>query len=147
VRILRAFLLLLVVVGAGLAVYVRLAPTDAARWHQAPAPRGPGDYSFATGFEAVREIDRPAAEVLAEADRVILATPRTKRVAGSVEEGIITYVTRSLFWGFPDYTTVSISESATPVISFYGRARFGGGDLGVNEARIRGWLGALGLGA
>lgn len=157
---------LLAVALAVLAVqaFVRLAPTDPARWHVTAAVerlraqgsdgagremkvRGIGDWPQPNGFEAVRAIDRPPAAVLAEADRVILSTPRTRRIAGGVEDGMITYLTRSRFWGFPDFTTVSTGEGATPIISIYGRARFGRGDLGVNAARIRGWLEALGLGA
>jgi len=50
---------------------------------------------------------------------------------------MITYVTRSRVFGFPDYTTV---RQAGPQLEIYGRLRFGRSDLGVNAARIDGWL-------
>ncbi len=136
---------LVAVLVAGFAFWVRLAPTDPSAWHQPAYPKGLGDFPADGGFEAVRPLNRPAAEVLAEADRVIMATPRTDRIAGSVEEGMITYVTRSALWGFPDYTTVWVTESETPTISFHGRLRFGRSDMGVNRARIEDWLAELDL--
>ncbi len=82
--------------------------------------------------------------MLTSIDRIAGETARTSRIAGSIEEGRITYVTRSAFWGFPDYTTVA----AVPVdggtsVAILGRARFGRSDLGVNRKRIEGWLDAL----
>ena len=136
----------LVVAVLGFAAWVRLAPTDPAAWHAAPPPKGVGDHPFSGGFEAVRAPERPVAEVLAEADREILSTPRTRRIAGGVDEGKITYETRSALWGFPDYTTVSIDREAN-TIAFHARLRFGREDFGVNEARVRGWLARLGLGS
>jgi uncharacterized protein (DUF1499 family) len=83
-------------------------------------------------------------EVLAALDAIARATPRTRVLAGSVAEGKITYVTRSAFWGFPDYTTVlavPVEGGAAPVI--WARQRYGRGDLGVNRARVERWLAAL----
>lgn len=120
--------------------WVRLAPLDPARWHQAAAPQPPGDYAGDNRFHAVRALTRPGPEVLADLDRLIRATPRTRVLAGSVQAGMVTYVTRSAVWGFPDLTTVTL-EAGT--LSIRGRARFGRGDLGVNRARIEGWLDAM----
>jgi hypothetical protein len=50
----------------------------------------------------VQGADRAA---LARLDEIALATPRTTRLAGSPDEGRITWITRSALWGFPDYTT------------------------------------------
>lgn len=126
----------------GAAAWVRLAPTDPPRWHQRPdAPLG--DTSAPGAFIAVRAVADPAA-TLAEADRVIRATPRTHAIAGGVAEGMVTYQTRSALWGFPDYTTVWAGGDR---IGFHGRLRYGGSDMGVNERRIRGWLDRLGLGS
>lgn len=127
--------------------YVRLAPVDPERWHLDTTSAEPGDRGAANSFQAVRTLDRSPAEVLAEADRVILGTPRTRRIAGSLQDGKVTYETRSLIWGFPDYTTVWTEDGAArpPVIGLYGRARFGASDMGVNKARIEGWLDRLGL--
>lgn len=123
--------------------YVRLAPSDPARWHVAPLASGPGgevlsDLRSAT-LRLGPDLGEPS-EVLARLDAVALATPRTVRLAGSVDEGRITWVTRTRLWGFPDYTTAEAREDGVHV---FARNRFGSGDLGVNAARLRAWLHAL----
>ncbi len=70
-----------------------------------------------------------------------LATPRTTLLAGSAGEGLLTFQTRSLIWGFPDYTTVTVENG---LLIVYGRLRFGRSDIGVNKARILSWLASLG---
>lgn len=139
----RLALAVLVLAVAGFAAYVRLAPSDPARWHQRPpdAPGAPGEVEGPGSFLAVRQVADPAA-ALAAADAAIRATPRTRVIAGSPAEGMVTYRTRSRLWGFPDYTTVWTEGDR---IGFWGRLRFGGGDMGVNAARVRGWLATLGL--
>lgn len=133
-------LVLVLVLMGGTAVYVRLAPSDPARWHTDPAKGVAGGNSeVAKAFLPMSE-----AEALAAFDAAAMAEPRTERLAGSVEEGRITYVTRSRVWGFPDYTTVSTrpeEDGATLVI--HARARFGRSDLGVNSARVERWLAAI----
>jgi hypothetical protein len=124
-------LALVVLVGAALA-YVRLAPSDAARWHEMPAEIS--DRDLAGGAMRRAEGD------LAALDRVIRDTPRTRVLAGSVEAGMVTYVTRSRVFGFPDYTTV---RQDGDTLAIYGRLRFGQSDMGVNAARIDGWLARL----
>ena len=44
---------------------------------------------------------------LAKLDRLAQATPRTKVLAGSPDEGFVTYETRSAGFAFPDYATPS----------------------------------------
>lgn len=122
---------LLVVIAAGLG-YIRLAPSDAARWHV--LPEDISDQTLEGG--AMRRVTGD----LAALDAIIRATPRTTHLAGSLAEGMITYVTRSRVFGFPDYTTV---RQAGDSLEIYGRLRFGASDLGVNAARIDGWLKAL----
>lgn len=129
-----AILIICLIVVAALA-WVRLAPSDPDRWHRAAAPKDLGDYPEAGAFEAVRRIAQPDAP--ARLHEVILATPRTQVLAGTPEEGLVTYVTRSRIAGFPDYTSVAIRGD---VVSIHGRLRFGASDLGVNKARILGWL-------
>ncbi|WP_322892574.1 MULTISPECIES: DUF1499 domain-containing protein [unclassified Yoonia] len=125
----------------GTMAYVRLAPTDVARWHQLAQVDSPGDLAEAGGFRAARRINGDAGEVLAALDRIALATPRTTRIAGDVGEGMITYQTRSQIWGFPDHTTVAVQGD---LLVIYGRLRFGGSDMGVNRARVQDWLTQLG---
>lgn len=131
-------LLAALVVFAG---YVRLAPSDPARWHVAPLSDGPwGVVVPAEGSASLRLESADARELLARLDAVALATPRTTRLAGSVEEGRITWVTRSALWGFPDYTTAEVRPDG---LYLHARLRFGRGDMGVNAARLETWRRAL----
>nr|WP_232204294.1 DUF1499 domain-containing protein [Roseobacter sp. CCS2] len=134
-------LTVLVVLILGLMAYVRFAPTDAARWHQPLMLTAPGDYPEEGGFLVERKIAAPAPEVLAAVESRALATPRTQVIAGSVDEGMITFMTRSRVMGFPDYTTVAVYNDTLVI---YGRLRFGRSDMGVNKARIESWLETLG---
>ncbi len=129
------WLVLLAVIGGFAAI--RLAPSDPDAWHV--DPQVSADQDLATG---VRRRIPGDAETLQRLHAIILATPRTELLAGSVEEGRVTYVTRSRIMGFPDYTTVQLSEDEQ-VIELWARLRFGQADLGVNKARVEGWLAEL----
>ncbi len=131
---------LIILIVAGLVAYVRFAPTDIARWHQVPEVTAPGDTEGPGSFLAVRRINAPAADVLGRVEQRALATPRTRLLAGSVAEGMITFQTRSLLWGFPDHTTVAVQGD---LLVIYGRLRFGQSDMGVNKARVESWLETL----
>ncbi|MDT8328001.1 MAG: DUF1499 domain-containing protein [Roseovarius sp.] len=128
-KVIFGLIVLVVIAGAG---YVRLAPTDAARWHQ--MPKAVTDQDLNNGAMRVIAADDTTLERL---DTIIRATPRTQALAGAPGEGLITYVTRSAVFGFPDYTTL---RRAGDQVEIYGRLRFGKSDLGVNAARIDGWL-------
>ncbi len=128
-----------------LGVYVRLAPSNSAQWHKTFNPQPPGQRQSVGGFQIVLNAPAPEA-TLSQLDRLIMATPRTTRLAGSPEEGMTTYITRSRVFGFPDYTTVWAGPDDTvegghgPLLKIEGRLRFGRSDMGVNRARIEGWL-------
>jgi uncharacterized protein (DUF1499 family) len=77
---------------------------------------------------------------LAALDGIIRAEPRTQVLAGSVEAGMVTYVTRSRVFGFPDYTTVAQRGDD---LAIHARLRYGQSDMGVNKARVERWLTAL----
>ena len=126
--------IMVVVLGFGMA-YVRLAPSDPERWHVAREIVQDRDSEGGV----LRRVET-GADGLARLDKVARAWPRTRVLAGSVEEGMITYVTRSAFWGFPDYTTV---QQAGEWLKINARLRFGRGDFGVNRARIEAWLAQL----
>ncbi len=128
-RVLLGLVLLAAVAGA---LYIRLAPSDPARWHRMPDSFTPGD---APG-QAMRRVEA-GEDGLARLHRIVMDTPRTTVLAGSVADGMITYVTRSAVMGFPDYTTVRRTDGQ---IELYGRLRFGRSDLGVNAARLDRWL-------
>ena len=132
----------LLVMGFGL--YVRLAPSDPALWHVAPLPAATTDCTVEQGRGDARAtclLPIPPAEALARLDSLALATPRTTRLAGSAEEGRITWITRSALWGFPDYITAEATPDGTGTrLTLHARLRFGSSDLGVNAARLRDWL-------
>jgi Protein of unknown function (DUF1499) len=126
---------------AGVALWVRLAPEDAARWHVDPARApDPGEGGYRT--DAV--LPGTPAAVLARLDAIAQATPRTIRIAGSPDEGRITWQTRSRLWGFPDYTTAQATRQGDSTrLVILARLRFGKGDLGVNRRRVMLWVEAL----
>ena len=142
-----AGLLALIVLGFGL--YVRFAPSDAARWHQ-PLPtdavaledcvmsiqQGRGD------ARAACLVPGETTDVLMALDTIAVTSPRTKRLAGSWADGRITWITRSALWGFPDYTTAQVTAGpdGKTRLDIHARLRFGESDLGVNAARLVDWL-------
>jgi hypothetical protein len=122
------------------AAYVRLAPSDPARWHVDLAAGGLPAHAHVFCIRPGTRYDsgvEPQA-LLAQLDAIALATPRTTRLAGSAEAGRITWVTRSGLIGYPDYTTAQAMEG--PGLCIAGRQRFGSNDWGVNAARIGGWV-------
>jgi uncharacterized protein (DUF1499 family) len=128
-----------VIVFLGVLAFVRLAPADPAIWHVDLAAAG---FDPARGQMFCITPDNrfgPLADgALARLDAIALATPRTERLAGSAEEGRITWVTRSRLMGYPDYTTAQVMPG--PGLCVFGRQRFGREDFGVNGARIAGWM-------
>ncbi|MGJ8627792.1 MAG: DUF1499 domain-containing protein [Sulfitobacter sp.] len=145
---LRIILLVLLIVISGFLGYVRLAPSDPEEWHKQAYPSGMGDISSSAGFIWRAPIADDDKDRLSRLDQIIMSTPRTTRLAGSVEAGKITYVTRSAVIGFPDYTTVGvyqglIEDGDIRYLEINGRLRFGQSDFGVNAKRIKGWLAQL----
>ena len=139
-----AWLLLMIAV-SGL-VYIRMAPDDVALVHVAPPTGtepgvpviGQGSALFVTDYDATPE------QMWQAVQQVIQSTPRTKYLAGSAKDGMITYVTRSLVFGFPDYTTVAVAQNEQGSrVTLFGRLRYGRSDFGVNAKRLRGWVKAL----
>ncbi len=132
----RIFLIVLLTVLIGVGLYVRLAPSDPTRWHVMPEEMENRDTEG--GAKRVIEAEEDS---LSRLHDIALATPRTQVLAGSVGEGMITYVTRSRVFGFPDYTTVMQVEQT---IKIHARLRFGQRDFSVNAARIDAWITELG---
>jgi len=134
----KTFLILIVVILvilAGFAAYVRLAPSDPTAWHVVPDVTGDE-----TGAGEAKRLIAGDQVRLAALHDIALATPRTEVLAGDVASGHVTYVTRSALWGFPDYTTVHLREDG---IALWGRLRFGQSDMGVNAARLDDWIARL----
>lgn len=136
-KILTLLALGVAVAAGGLMAWVRLAPSDPARWHGVLSYTKDEDRADA----AVRIVPtEDPAGILAELDAIALSAPRTTRLAGSVPEGSVTYISRSAFWGFPDYTTITAAEDRVILL---GRLRFGQSDFGVNKKRITDWISQL----
>ena len=124
-----------------LLLFIRLAPSDPLRWHRPVEAMPPGEAAEDGGHRAARRLAAPEEEVLEAARRAMLEMPRTTQLAGDVAEGRMTFVTRSALMGFPDYTTIEVRDGLFLV---HARLRFGRSDLGVNRARVRALLAALG---
>lgn len=135
------------------AAWVRHAPSDPARWHVDPLtaarPAGPNAFLLRPegGDAAAPVYPMPPAALARAVDAAARADGRTELLAGSVEEGFMTYLTRSRIWGFPDYSSVRVLPAeGGATLAVFARARFGRSDLGVNRARVERWLAALGPG-
>lgn len=131
--------------------YVRLAPVQVQHWHIDLQTQRPADMVFvlkpwgndliqtlphAAYFDSLSSGEEAFA-LLRLLDAAASRTPRTRRIAGSPEEGHMTWESRSHYWGFPDYTTAQVTPAGLTV---YARSRFGQSDFGVNAARLRAWL-------
>ncbi|WP_172329821.1 DUF1499 domain-containing protein [Mangrovicoccus sp. HB161399] len=132
-------------------LYVRFAPSDPRIWHVDPrVVVDPGqDGAFLLRDEppsdgAAPEFAGSPSEVMARLDAVAMAAPRVSRLAGTPEEGHVTYVARSRLFGFPDYiSVVAWPAEGGSKLAVYSRLRFGSYDLGVNRKRVLGWLDAI----
>lgn len=131
----RIFLICLLTVAIVAGLYVRFAPSDPARWHALPEDMDNRDEMGG----ALRVVEAEEGD-LTRLHAIALATPRTHVLSGSLEEGMITYVTRTRVIGFPDYTTI---RQVGTRIDIHARLRFGASDMGVNAARLDAWLAAL----
>ncbi len=118
-----------------LGAYIRLAPSDPTRWHVVPT--GQADRDMQGGVFRVLET---GPDGLARLDAIARNTPRTTVLAGSVDKGMVTYVTRTKVIGFPDYAT---AQQDGDTLRIHARLRFGRSDFGVNRNRVDGWLTAL----
>ncbi|WP_286193472.1 DUF1499 domain-containing protein [Tropicibacter sp. R16_0] len=112
--------------------FIRLAPSDPARWHV--APKGDVDKDLTGGVVRVVQTGQLG---LKKFNAIVQADGTTRVLAGSVDEGMVTYISRTKVMGFPDYTT---AQQDGDTLRIYGRLRFGRSDMGVNRKRVDGWL-------
>ncbi|MEC3860628.1 DUF1499 domain-containing protein [Mesobacterium sp. TK19101] len=131
----RLVLWLIILATLSALAWIRFAPSAVAQWHVDPHVTANQD--LADGVRRRLPAEPGRMEAL---DAIIRATPRTRVLAGSARDGFVTYVTRSKWFGFPDYTTVRQENGQ---IGIWGRLRFGLSDMGVNKARVDGWLASL----
>ncbi len=144
-------LAILVLVGLTLvtAAYVRLAPSDPARWHEDPRlvtrPTSPNFHLIRmVGGDAMPQVFAQSSATLAQRVHDVALADGASLLAGSVASGHMTFLTRSRFMGFPDYTSILVEQAGDGAMLLgFARARFGHSDLGANRARLERWLGAL----
>ncbi|MEM9583964.1 MAG: DUF1499 domain-containing protein [Pseudomonadota bacterium] len=144
-----ALLALFVFMGLAMA-YVRLMPLNEARFHMDPEtaerPSVRGHILVRQGADiSPPEFELSKHELAQRVEELILTTPRTSRLAGDLTDSFASYVTRSGFWSFPDIASVKIvagAEGKTQLL-ILSRQVYGVEDLGVNRARVEGWLSAL----
>jgi hypothetical protein len=138
------------VLGAALMAYIRLAPSDPARWHEDPRlvarPTTPNFYLLRmVGGDALPPFFAEKPADLAVRVRDVALADGAQLLAGSVASGHMTFVSRTRLMGYPDYTSVLVERAEDgAVLLIFARARFGHSDLGVNQARVQRWLAALG---
>ncbi|WP_417587517.1 DUF1499 domain-containing protein [Pararhodobacter oceanensis] len=124
---------------AGFAIWVRIAPNDAAYWHvdpaTAPDPSTPN-------FARVDRVTSLAPDQVAAAISSVAEAEGARRIAGDARHG--TWIARTRVMGYPDFISIRLQPQGegTRVLAF-SRSRFGHSDMGVNRARLRRWLGAL----
>lgn len=134
-KIVLALVALLVFGGV---IWVRNVSPPAARYHDRfTVPEV--DTQTPDGFIAVRRTDGQGFTRLVEE---LAATPRTTKLSGRIEDGHVSFVTRTRIMGFPDVTNVMRTEDG---IAIRGHLVLGKGDMGVNRRRIEGWLRDAGL--
>ncbi len=136
-------------IGVVLLAYIRLAPSDPARWHEDPRlVSRPGTPNFhlirMVGGDAMPRVYQMApGELAARVDEIARADGATL-LAGSVRGLHMTYLSRSRLMGYPDFTSVLIEPAGDgAMLLAFARARFGNSDMGVNRARLERWQDAL----
>ncbi|MGL6210058.1 MAG: DUF1499 domain-containing protein [Paracoccaceae bacterium] len=132
----------------GAAAFIRFAPADPAYWHVDPGATPRTDCLRLATLRASTRVSclRPEdpVKLLTNLDEIALTTPRTTRFAGSAETGRITWVSRSLILGFPDFTTAQATTTPEGTqLDLHARPRFGDYDWGVNPRRLAAWLSEL----
>ena len=135
-----------------LSAYLRLVPLEASRWHLAlDSSAAPGAGRCVETIQPQHNGARSAcllaghpAEIITEINTIALATPRTTRLAGTPEEGRITWISRTKLMGYPDVITAQGTATATGTrLDVFSRQVYGSGDWGVNAARLKDWLSRL----
>lgn len=126
--------------------YFKFSSVNAAKFHVDPTvaetPSHPGFYRETQAF------DMPADTLATNIASIIISTPRTTLLAGDLSKDYASFVTRSAFWGFADIASVKVTplDDGRSELTIFSRLRHGYSDVGVNEARVKNWLGQLAFG-
>lgn len=133
----------------GVMAWIRLAPSDPARWHEDPRlvarPSSPNFHLIRmAGGDEMPRVFQMTPEVLAARVDEVARTDGAELIAGSLAAGHMTYLSRTPLMGYPDYTSILIEPAGEgAMLLAFARSRFGHSDLGVNRARITRWIEAL----
>ncbi|WP_071797287.1 DUF1499 domain-containing protein [Natronohydrobacter thiooxidans] len=129
--------------------WIRLAPTDPARWHEDPRlvarPSSPNFHLIRmVGGDEMPRVFQMRPEALAARVDAVARADGAELIAGSLASGHMTYLSRTPLMGFPDYSSILIEPAGEgAMLLAFARSRFGRSDLGVNRARITRWIAAL----
>lgn len=129
--------------------WIRLAPSDPARWHEDPRlvarPSSPNFHLIRmVGGDEMPRVFQMTPEALAARVDAVARADGAELIAGSLASGHMTYLSRTPLMGFPDYSSILIEPAGEgAMLLAFARARFGRSDLGVNRARITRWIAAL----
>jgi uncharacterized protein (DUF1499 family) len=157
-RIVMTLLIAVVVLAAGLVGAVRLpvrqadtAAVDFRTFERRTSPndalacppglcQAPADF---VTMPVALSVDALGARVLDLPNR----EPRTAIVGRDDAARHYVLVQRSLVLGFPDTVDIAIApvDAGHATVAVYSRSRYGRGDFGVNRARLKRWLTALGV--
>lgn len=137
------FIIIIVLAALMALLWNRVLPIDHDRWHADPADEED------LGFAGVRFIGRDAPRYPEDPDTVLttiqdiaLSEPGTRLLEGDIDEGMLTFVTRSKVCGLVDFTTVkAVNEGAVTKLSIASRSRTRLPGLeGANAERVDRWL-------
>lgn len=143
----RIVLLLVALVAAltlAIAIYVRMAPMPAERWHVDPATATPpASPNFALRQGADAAVIPAPIDAVARALSDHAAATGARHIAGDLRGNFATYVLRSRWMGYPDALSLRLTaEGDATRLEVFSRSRFGYSDMGVNAARVADWIDA-----
>ncbi len=124
-----------VIVIGGWLIWIRNAPDNPKTWHVVPEV-----VIDQRKRNSIKRLVETGPDGLARLHKVAMESPRTTVLAGSVDEGMVTYITRTKRLQFPDYTT---AHQDGDMLKIFARARYGHSDRGVNTRRVQRWLTAI----
>ncbi len=140
-RILLILLILIVLAAVAAAVYVRVAPLDAEALHVDPVDvTQPTSPNFAYMVGTAGHFIQASTEEVGTRIAGVADADGAQLLAGSLEDGHVTYVIRSRIMGFPDIMTLRWgAQDGGTQLDIFARAVYGYSDLGVNTQRAHRW--------
>ena len=107
----------------------------------------PNNYCSARAHLASPTYDLSVEELRERWMTMIASQPRIETRKADEEAMQYEFIQRTKFMRFPDIITVRFIplEQQRSTLAVYSRSRYGRRDFGVNEDRVRAWLGALTL--